>query len=510
MSIAISIVTISLLVAMLATPLVAKLAFRFDLLDRPDGHRKLHSKVTPLGGGIAVLLGYGAALGLIFYYCVADGVAGFDVKSFIGLIVATMAIAVIGVVDDKWGIRGRQKLAGQIMASLVAVAFGLNIQSVQLFGIPVELGILAIPFTVGWLVVTTNALNLIDGVDGLATTLGIVYCLAFAAMAWLTGNVFDACCGLALAGSLAGFGVFNLPPARIFLGDAGSMLIGFTLGILSIRSSLKGPTSFAMVAPCLVLAIPAFDVCMAVLRRKLTGRSIYATDRGHLHHVLQRLNFGPRKTVLFVGGLAAICSLAAVVSVLMHNEWLAAAVMLGILAGLVLSRTFGFHECKLLLTRFGRAGGSLLAFGSSKPPVATPIVTQMNGRLEWERLWYALVEFSQVCGIQTIQFNVSSPSIGEEYHASWESPHKLAADQRQWRTEIPLFADDINVGQLVLTGQALDGATFQWLSELLEGLRPFEMQMRDLLEMDRFDGPETETSASPPLVRSNSQSTTPV
>ncbi|EAQ81557.1 MraY family glycosyltransferase [Blastopirellula marina] len=508
MSIAISIMTISLLVALLVTPLVAKLAYRFDMLDRPDGHRKLHSKVTPLGGGMAVLIGYGAALGLIYYYCLTQPIEGFDTQSLFGLIAATLVVAVTGVIDDKWGIRGRQKLAGQALAAITAVAFGLQIQSIELFGVPIQLGVLAIPFTMGWLVVTTNALNLIDGVDGLATTLGIIYCMAFAVMAWLTGHLFDAFCGLALAGSLAGFAAFNLPPARIFLGDAGSMLIGFTLGILSIRSCLKGPTSFAMVGPCLVLAIPAFDVCMAVLRRKLTGRSIYATDRGHLHHVLQRLNYGPRRTVLFVGGLAVICSVAAIVSVFTQNEWLAAFVLLSILAGLVLSRTFGFHECKLLLTRISRVGGSLLTLRSSEPGDALPIVTQMNGRLEWERLWSALVEFSQVCGIQTIQFNVSSPSIGEEYHACWESPHKLSVEHRQWKTEIPLFADDINVGQLVLTGQALDGATFLWLSELLEGLKPFELQMRDLLEMDRVD--EQDLAASTSIVRPKNQSASTV
>jgi len=499
------VIGLAFFVTLIMTPLVAKFATVIDLVDRPDGHRKLHGRITPLGGGIAVILGYGAALGLIFLYCMQTSISGFEVRPFLGLLAATSVIVMIGFVDDKFGMRGRQKLFGQIVAALVAVAFGLSIETIDLFGYPIILGVLAVPFTVAWLVFTTNALNLIDGVDGLATTLGVIYCLALSLMALLTGHTFDALCGLALAGSLAGFAVFNLPPAKIFLGDTGSMLIGFTLGMLAIRSSLKGPTSFAMVAPCLVLAIPAFDVLMAILRRKLTGRSIYTTDRGHLHHVLQQLNFGPRRTVLFVGGLAAICSMAAVASVVRQNEWLAVIVLVTVLLSLVVTRTFGFHECQLLTKRVFRFTNSVLDFGKSES-VSEPIIAQMNGNREWELLWTSLVDFSQDCGIRTIQFNVSAPSLGEEYHASWRSPERIPDGELLWKTEIPLFADKINVGQLVLSGRVSDGPTFQWLSELLEGLKPFEMQMRDLLEVDRLDVRDIKSPHNP-LVLQEKQTT---
>ena len=268
--------------------------------------------------------------------------------------VAACVICLLGLVDDTMQLRGRQKLVGQILAAGILVAGGLDIERIKFFGWTLELGFLATPFSILWLVAAINALNLIDGADGLATSVGLVLSVALAGMALLADHPTDAVLAMALVGALAGFLVYNLPPASIFLGDAGSMLIGLILGALAIRSSLKGPATVALAAPTAIWAIPALDVAMAILRRKLTGRSIYTTDRGHLHHHLLKRGYGGLGTIAFIGGLCGCTALGAVVSVYQKNEMLAIGSVLAVGGILVATRVFGHQEC-LLLVQSGEA-----------------------------------------------------------------------------------------------------------------------------------------------------------
>ncbi len=173
----------------------------------------------------------------------------------VGLALSSFGIVVLGFLDDRFTIRGRQKLAGQILACFVLVCFGYQIQGVQLFGWTFELSWLAYPISIGWLLFTINALNLIDGADGLCSTIGWVASAGIAAMAMYTGHYIESFVAASLAGALLGFLVFNFPPAKIFLGDTGSMLIGLLLGALSVRSSLKEATATSMLVPITILAI---------------------------------------------------------------------------------------------------------------------------------------------------------------------------------------------------------------------------------------------------------------
>ena len=195
-------------------------------------------------------------------------------------------IVVVGLVDDRIKLRGRLKLIGQFAAALVLVAGGLVIQRIGIFGQQIDLGLLSIPFTLFWLVGAVNAVNLLDGIDGLATMLGFILVATIAGMAALVGQTQVFVIAVVFAGSLLGFLRYNFPPATIFLGDAGSMLIGLVVGALAISGSLKGPGTVLLAAPLAVWTIPIFDSVAAILRRKLSGRSIYTTDRGHIHHRL--------------------------------------------------------------------------------------------------------------------------------------------------------------------------------------------------------------------------------
>lgn len=470
--------------SVLLTPLVVHFAFRFDLVDRPDGHRKLHGRTVPLGGGVAVLLG--GIVAMLVAHLLTPGLTELlvhDQRFLLGLLGAAAMIVGLGLIDDRFELRGRQKLAGQALTVVCVVLSGVVIENVELFGYRLELGLLAVPLTVFWLLGCINALNLIDGVDGLATTVGVVISLSVAVMAFMTQHYVDTLCALAMAGSLAGFLVHNLPPARIFLGDAGSMLIGLVLGVLAIRSSLKGPATVALAAPTAVWAVLIFDVGMAIVRRKLTGQSLYTTDRGHLHHTLLKQGFSGQATVMMIGLLVSICSLGALASVYLKHEGTALLAVAAVLGTMVVTKLFGHAECRLLLQRLRNLVFSMVRLPYQPAHRKEPITSRFHGNRDWELMWTALVEFAERFDLCLIQLNVNSPSIHEEYHAMWERRGNSNL-HRVWRTEVPLVVGRLVVGRLKIEGVSNESTTFDWMAELLEGLRPFELQMHELLEME--------------------------
>ena len=228
------------------------------------------------------------------------------------------------------------------------IASGVLIRKIGLFGMEIDLGLLAIPVTVLWLTGAINALNLLDGMDGMATVIGLILSLAICALAVLTGHAAVAVAALVFAGALLGFLPFNLSPAKIYLGDAGSMLIGIVVGCLSIRATVKGAGTVLLAAPLAVMTIPILDSFAAILRRRLAGQSIYAADRGHLHHRLLA-HFGNKYTVLVC---VAICSAItcgfALVSTATKNDIVALVASLAVVATLAVTGWFGRGEFVLL------------------------------------------------------------------------------------------------------------------------------------------------------------------
>jgi len=467
---------------LIVTPLVRRLAFRFHLIDEPDGKRKLHAVTIPLGGGLAIFVAALASLvGMCLFRDHIEVMQGYDPSGDWGLFFAVAVLCLVGLADDRFGLRGRQKLVGQILACGILVASDLTIRSVQLFTWHIELGLLAVPFTLFWLLGAINSLNLIDGLDGLATTVGCILSLAVAGLAFLAGHQGDAILALVLAGCLMGFLCFNYPPASMFLGDTGSMLIGLVLGTLAIRCSLKGAATVALAAPTAIWAIPIFDTGMAILRRRLTGRSIYETDRGHLHHCLLRRGYSNRKTLVWVGILCASTAVGALLSVSNQNEWLAIASVTLVGGLLVLTRFFGHVEVRLLGQRLKNQIGSLDPRRNWARHRPMPIATQLQGNGQWKDLWKTLIEFADRFDLCDVQLNINLPAIHEGYHASWK--RKESPDRRQfWHTDIPLVTQNQTVGRLQITGRCEEGSVCAWMGELIAGLKPFETLMLALVE----------------------------
>lgn len=475
--------SIACLIGSVLTPLMRRIAQAYGFVDKPDGRRKLHQKPIALGGGAVVFLSTLLSIlcAITVFPSLRSSIDRTQLPFFIGLLLSSAFIVVIGLIDDRYHLRGRQKLIGQIIAAGILVSSGLIVQQVQVFGWKIELGLLAIPFTMFWLLGAINALNLIDGLDGLAGSIGVILSLAIAGMACMTVHEGDALVAMALCGGLLGFLIYNLPPATIYLGDAGSMLVGLMLGALAMESSFKGPATIALMAPTVIWAIPILDVGMAILRRKLTGRSIYETDRGHLHHCLLRRGVSGRMTVILIGVLCAVTAIGALASVAGQNEWMAVISATTVFATLIISQSFGYSECRMLGSRIKSLFTSLIPSANrAQAGASSPVHARLTGTREWEELWETLTDYANRFDLTSIQMNVNLPALNEEYHATWNRRAR-GSDRQEWSTDVPLIAGDMTVGRLKISGRSAEGSICTWMGEIIEGLKPFEVQMLSLL-----------------------------
>jgi len=479
MTIYLSIAVLALAFSLGLTPLIKRLAPAWNLVDEPDGRRKTHQGVVPLGGGLAVAVSIVAALGLhaLLFPQIVDAYEGAgpfqgNARFLLGLFLASAVICVVGLLDDRDGLRGRQKLFGQLIAVAVLMLLsGMSVAKLGLFGAEFDLGILAIPFTIFWLLGAINALNLMDGIDGLAATIGATASFALAGMCIISGREIDAVLALALGGSLIGFLRYNMPPASIFLGDTGSMLIGFLLGALALHASLKGPTTVALAAPVAMLAIPILDSTAAILRRKLTGKSIYATDRGHMHHVIMGKGYSNKATVAIIAVASIGTCSAALLSVYWKNELLAGISVLVLILALVASRIFGYAEYLLLRNRMLELGRSLIRPGR-KFGEHRETAVQIQGSRDWNELWSRLRELVSP-HIVRVRLDLDLPRLQEGFHARWERAgdhdENLACEQL-----FPVIVGDHVIGRLEVVGllEGVDAETAQTAAlRLLEFVR---------------------------------------
>lgn len=326
--------SVALLGAVLLTPLVRDIALAGNLVDSSDGDRKLHDRPVPRIGGVAVVLGLGIAL-LALYGDAHLRALRLPARLEVVLL-GGLAMHLLGLVDDVFGMRARWKLLAQAIIASGVCAAGVNITVMSLPGLP-EFAVppaLGAVLTVTWLVGVTNAFNLIDGVDGLAGGAALFPLLAMTAIGAAHGQWVPAWITLSLAGALCGFLVFNFPPASVFLGDSGSLFLGFMLAGLGLLSAEKTSTAVVVALPLVALGLPVLDLTLAVARRFLRRQAIFTPDRGHIHHRLLNRGFTPRRVTLTLYGVSATLSAVAMVLVMRPGSSGVLLVLLGI--GLVL------------------------------------------------------------------------------------------------------------------------------------------------------------------------------
>jgi len=469
------------------TNFVSLLARRWGIVDRPDGHHKSHKQAVALGGGVAVFLAATVTFAVEFLSSSKLQESLDSEKPFLGgLLIAGAWIVCLGLYDDRFGMKGRYKLLGQLIATLIVIASGLQIHAFHVFGYPIHLGALSIPFTIFWLLGAINSLNLLDGVDGLATTIGIILCTTITLMALMIGQVAIAIVGAVFVGSLIGFLRFNFPPATIYLGDAGSMLIGLVVGSLAIGGSIKATAAVGLAAPVAIWALPMLDSMMAIVRRKLTGRSIYTVDRGHLHHRLMA-RFGKNTVVLAVVAVCCIVTCAgALLSILMKNDLVAIGSVLAVFGILVVSKAFGHVEVRMLLSHiksllFSRQGPHEAAF-------------QLQGTRKWDLIWQGVVEFAEKNQLVEIKLDINLAAAQEGFHASWRRPCSSEKRER-WQVVLPMFAGGHVVGQLMVFGCNQPGlTTCEAIDQLINILEPIELEIVELALQKKKQLPENPAS----------------
>jgi UDP-GlcNAc:undecaprenyl-phosphate GlcNAc-1-phosphate transferase len=295
----------SLAVATVLTPLVLKLALKHKLYDQPN-ERKVHSRPIPRLGGVAIVIAFFAPLTGLLLVRVGMTVPLTESPShLIGLFVGGLIIAALGLYDDLKGADAKKKFAVQVLVAILMWALGYRIELLSNpFGGQIALGWFSLPLTVFWFVGVMNAVNLIDGLDGLAGGVSLISISTLMALAIMDDKVLAALMSACLAGALVGFLFFNFNPARIFMGDTGSLFLGFVLAAFSISTSSKGSTAIAIAVPLLVLALPILDTLLAIGRRVRARRPIFSADQEHIHHRLLRAGFTHRGAVLVLYGVA--------------------------------------------------------------------------------------------------------------------------------------------------------------------------------------------------------------
>jgi UDP-GlcNAc:undecaprenyl-phosphate GlcNAc-1-phosphate transferase len=391
------------LVALALIPFAKWVARRVGAVD-VGGGRRVHAGAIPRLGGIAVVLGFFIPLGALFF--TESYVASIfyeQPQRIIGLMGGGLIIALLGAWDDIRGVRPRTKLAIQALAALFAYACGYRIEGMllPLLG-TVHLGWLSIPATCFWFVAIINALNLIDGLDGLAGGVAFFACVGNFVMGYIGDAYMVMLLSATLGGAIVGFLVFNFNPASIFMGDSGSMFLGFVLAATSLLGALvKNTTVVAIVVPVMVLGLPIADTAIAMLRRAITRRPIMTADRGHIHHRLLDLGLTHRHAVLSLYGVCAALTVAAVAASLGRGLETTGALVLFtiVLAGLV--RVAGvFDRAMVAAQRRNRPLNDVTARVRAALPDALLDLTPQTRAADLHRVLERFVGEASLCGAE--------------------------------------------------------------------------------------------------------------
>ncbi len=287
---------VSFVVAMITTPLVARTAVALGIVDHPNERSVSRRPNMPLLGGLAVAAGLAVGVGAGFYQS-EDLI---DTQRLGGLLIGGLLVVALGVLDDRRGLGATPKLAVQVVAASIAIASGFQVNHLTdpitstSWSFPPWLSWMG---TTIWIVGITNAVNLVDGLDGLAAGVGAIIGGTLTVIAWQAGSPLGLCVGLALVGALLGFLPFNFAPARIFLGDTGALLIGFVLSLLALEGTRR-LALLTFVVPLLALAVPILDTGLSIFRRVRLRTSLFRADRLHMHHRLLASRGSARAAVL--------------------------------------------------------------------------------------------------------------------------------------------------------------------------------------------------------------------
>jgi UDP-GlcNAc:undecaprenyl-phosphate/decaprenyl-phosphate GlcNAc-1-phosphate transferase len=441
---------IAFLASLLCTWGVRELARRYGLYDQQGG-RKIHSGEIPRLGGVAVTFAF--AIPLVALYLWGNKISAeiFNDQPMIrALLLGGAIVAVTGVVDDTVGLRARWKLVGQIGAALLAYAVGVRILhiSIPLVGF-VQLDALSLPITILWFLVVTNAVNLVDGLDGLAGSVVVLAGGTLFGMSLIEGDYLAAVVLASLVGATFGFLRFNMRPASIFLGDTGSLVLGYVLALVSVHSAQKTYALFSITAAFVALGVPIFDLGMAFVRRLLVGRSVFAADQYHVHHILLRKGLSQRQSVLFLAGASALLGLVALV-IVNGDDRLSAVVLVAVGFLMVFAvRGLGYVE----LIRSGHRQnvlGASEAHANEQLEVVLQLRDQMRNARSVEEV-FALIERTCVerdLGFEEVEVLLTEPKLELRWASTALSNNREVHFQALERETFPIRVSRVVQGEV--------------------------------------------------------------
>ncbi|HEV2765469.1 MAG TPA: MraY family glycosyltransferase, partial [Pyrinomonadaceae bacterium] len=329
------------------TPTVRRLAEHFGWLDVPTDARRLHRRAVPRVGGVAIYVSVLAALASLFLIDThISKVMYARGAELVGVLVPATLIFLFGLYDDLFGTSARLKFLAQGAAGALLFAFDIRIEalSLPLVGSVEVNAVVGFALTVGWVVAISNAFNLIDGMDGLAAGSSLFAALVMFVVSVIYGQMFVVVCSLAICGAIIGFLRYNFNPASIFMGDSGSLFLGFTLAALSVEGAQKASTVVALTIPLLAFGLPVIDTALALARRFIGGRPLFQPDREHIHHMLLARGWTQRRAAFVLYGASAMLGLASLLFVNDHGRATGVALIgLGVAVMIVISR-LNYHE----------------------------------------------------------------------------------------------------------------------------------------------------------------------
>lgn len=428
------------------TRLCRDLFLRLNIVDCPDGVRKLQDKPIPRVGGIAIAVSYAAALALFVFLAPHGLQVSIRHKSLLlSLLLPAIVVFLTGLADDLWGLRPRAKLAGQALAAVLAVSLGARITLVS--GHPVSPWV-SIPLSIFWLLACSNALNLIDGLDGLATGVALFATLTSLLAALLQGNMGLVMATVPLAACLLAFLCFNFNPASAYLGDCGSLTIGFLLGCFALIWSQKSATFLGMAAPMMVLALPLIDVTLTIGRRYLGSRPIFQADREHIHHRLLALGCKPRDAAFILYGVCGVAAILSLLQSMLSDRFKGLIVVAFCALALVGIRRLNYVEFRMarrLISR--RALRQLLQETTCIESLARSIDEAANPEACWNVIQCARQQLQIThVALDLDGYAFSSIRRSRDYDSGWEVSVRLAE-----RGRLTLIQDDgVECPQLTL------------------------------------------------------------
>lgn len=423
------------------------LAPQIGWVDRPDRTRKFHPHPIPVLGGLAFFLTFTAGVNLANHFQLSWCPLRLGSVNYGWLMTSATLICWLGLVDDRWPLRARDKFVLQVLACAPYCFFGKALEEVSFLGETWELGLAGNLVALVWIITCTNVINLIDGLDGLASSIGLIATLTLGLLALCFGRYEVAGMAALMGASLFGFLIHNWPPARIYLGDSGSLTVGFLVGALSIEGALKTATGLTLTAPAMLLAVPLFDTVMAVIRRRSQGRHIADPDHEHIHHRLQQHGLSKSQTLVAIGMMSVTVAGGVVVSIVMQRDWIAYAGCVLVFGFLITSRLFGDQETSHLLFVTRRMLDQLGGLVRSWLPV--DVQESLGGP---EALWQRLTKTAQQMGASRLTLSVVRFGQVADVLKSWESqPGKESKPVWlfQWRSE----SSHGHALQIVATGE---------------------------------------------------------